>query len=523
MTDHLLDQAVELTRDHQLLLADLAARIEPYSNELAEAWAKIYRETAVRQPLPPDAVVRGIQEEAVRLFFGGLKGDLREYFASLLAWARQIAFSGLSYDRLLTLMRGYQRSGLPFLMRAYPIHAELQLALGALDDLYGALVTLIGAAYIEVAQGQLVRGVRLHALGQLASGAAHSLNNVLAAILGRMQLLLERTRDDELHSELQEVQRTAAIGAQMVRRLQDFARVGSEEKVVESDVNLLMRDAAEITRFLWRDQAEASGIIIDVVRDFAEVPPVLARPKELREVFTDLIINAIEAMPRGGLITLRTERKGNAVLVSVIDTGEGMSEATRLRVFDPFFTTKGSSHAGLGLSTAEGIVAQHNGAFTVESEPGRGTTFTLSLPVAQRMAKAAPKPTPAPVSTRAANILIIDDELMVRDIVAKFLTFHGYPVVVADSGPEGIAAFKENKFDLVLTDLGMPGMSGWEVAREIKRLNPKVLVVLMTGWAAGLDPEKVKEGGIDRVVHKPFDVDEVLTLIGEAVVLREKM
>lgn len=522
MTDHFVDQAVELTRDHQSLLADLATRIEPYANELAEVWAKVYRETAVRQPLPSDAVVRGIQEEAVRLFFGGLRaGDLHAYFASVAAWGRQNALSGLPYDRLLTLVHAYQRSGLAFLMRAYPIHAELQLALAAFDDLYSAMVMLIGAAYIEVAQEHLVHGARLRALGQLASGAAHSLNNLLAAILGRTQLLLVRTRDDESRDELQEIQRTAAIGAQIVRRLQDFARASHEEKFAETDVNLLMRDAAEITRFYWRDQAEACGIVIDVVKDFSSVPPVMARPSELREVFIDLIFNAIEAMPRGGLITLRTERKGNAVLVSVIDTGEGMPEATRLRVFDPFFTTKGPAHAGLGLSTARSIVAQHNGAFTVESEPGRGTTFTLPLPMSE--GKTAVTSERVSISTRAVNILIIDDEPTVREVVAKSLTFRGYRVVVAESGPDGIAAFKENGFDLVVTDLGMPGMSGWEVAREIKRLNPKVLVVLMTGWAADLDPEKMKEGGVDRIVHKPFDMDEVLGLVSEAVVLREKM
>lgn len=420
LTDHVLDQVVELTHDHQQTLADLAARIEPYA-QVAEVWANVYREAGVRQPLPPDETVHAIQEQAVQLFFGGLRaGNLRDYYSAFSAWGRQIARSGLPYDRLLKLVREYQRSGLPFLVRAYPRGPELQLALAALDDLYSGMVTILGAAYIEAAQEQLIHGARLRALGQLAGGAAHSLNNLFAAILGRAQLLSERTRDGEARAELQQIQHTATAGAHIVRRLQDFARASGDEKFVETDVNLIMREAAEITRFLWRDQAEANGVVIDVVKDFADVPLVLARPSELREVFIDLILNAVEAMPQGGLITLRTERKGNDVLVSVIDTGEGMPEATRLRVFDPFFTTKGPSHVGLGLSIAAGIVAQHNGRFSVESAPGRGTTFTLSMPIAIGLIEETLEGAPTP--TRAVNILIIDDEPTVRDIVAKFLS-----------------------------------------------------------------------------------------------------
>lgn len=522
LTDDVLDQVLELTRDHRQVLADLAARVEPYSKELIEVWTKVYRDAGVRQPLPPEESIRDIQNAAVELFFGGLReGNLREYYSEFIAWGRQIALSGLPYDRLLHLLHEYQRSGLPFLMRAYPPGPELQLAFKALNDLYNGMITVLGAAYIEAAQEQLIYGARSRTLGQLASGAAHALNNLLAAILGRIQLLIERARDPEAHSELQELQRTATIGAQMVRRLQEFSRESREEKFVETDVNLHLREAAEITRFMWRDRAELDGVVIDIVKDFADVPPIRAHPSELRGVFIELILNAIEAMPNGGSITLRTERKKNQVLISVTDTGEGMSEATRLRVFDPFFTTKGSTHAGLGLSTAAKIVAQHDGTWAIESDPGHGTTFTLSFPVARGLAKEPAAA--APPATRGVSILLIDDEPMVRDIIQKFLTFRGHRVAVADSGSEGIAAFKKEGFDLVITDLGMPGMTGWDVAGEIKRLNPKALVVLMTGWSADLDSQKVKESGVDRIVQKPFNVDDVLALVGEAATIREKM
>ncbi len=531
LTDVVLAQVLELTRDHRQVLADLAMRIEPHSDELIQVWTKVYRDAGMHQPPPPDEVIRDIQNAAVELFVGGLReGNLREYYSDFITWGRQVALSGLPYDRLLHLLHEYQRSGLPFLMQAYPPGPELQSAFKAVEDLYNGMITVIGAAYIEAAQEQLIFGARSRTLGQLAGGAAHALNNLLAAILGRTQLLIERARDPEAQSELQEIQRTATVGAQMVGRLQEFSREGREEKFVERDVNHLLREAAEVTRFMWRDRAELDGIVIDIVKDFADVPPIHAHPSELREIFIELILNAIEAMPNGGSITLRTERKGNRVLVSVIDTGEGMPEVTRLRVFDPFFTTKGSTHAGLGLSTAAKIIAQHEGTWTVESQPGRGTTFTLSFPVAKGLIRFTDSAAPsreaavtAPSPPRGVSILLIDDEPMVRDIIQKFLTFRGHRVAVADTGSEGIAAFKKEGFDLVITDLGMPGMSGWDAAREIKRLNSKVLVVLMTGWSADLDPQKVKESGVDRVVQKPFDVDDVLALVGEAATIREKM
>lgn len=530
LTDRVLDQVVELTRDHQQDLAELAARIGPMSGDLAQAWAKVYRESKVRQPLPPEPMVRAIQEEAVRRFFGGLcGGDLREYYASFLVWGRELASSGLLYDQVLVLLREYRRSGLPFLLKAYPLGADLQLALAALDDLFAGMVMVMGAAYVEAAQEQLMCGARVRTVGQLAGGAAHTLNNLLTAIVGHAQLLQHQAQDAESRRELQEIQRSASAGAQVVRRLQDFTSTRPEDKLVETDLNSLLKEAAEITRSLWRDQSEASGIIIDVVKDLGDVPVIMARPSEMRELVVALLLNAIEAMPRGGLITLRSERRGDNIVISVIDTGEGMSEATRLRVFDPFFTTKGPEHVGLGLSNATTIAERHMATLTVRSELGRGSAFTLAIPVARETEFKTPAagPAGAAVSVPAAKtgpyILVIDDEKPVRDVAVKFLTFRGYSVNVADSGPEGIAAFKKRPYDLVLSDLGMPGMSGWDVAREIKRLNPRSLVVLMTGWATELDQQKVKESGVDRVVHKPFDIEEIGALIDEAQGVREKM
>jgi len=521
LTQRVQAQILEQTINHRPILMDIATRIEPFTAEVIEVWSKVYREARVRDPLPPDEVVQGIQTAAVELFFGELKtGNLRQYFMDFESWGEQIALSGLSFDRVLKLLREYQRSGIPFLMRAYTAGPELEAAFNALDQLYSAMATILAATYIQSAQGQLIYGARSRALGQLATGASHALYNVLAAILGRAQLLSERARDTESRNELDDIRHTAAIGAEMARRLQEFARSGEDEAIIKVDVNLLLAQAADMTRFAWREQAEMDGLIIDIVKDFAEIPLVQARPSELRAVFIELLMNAVEAMPQGGVIALRTERKKDQVFASVIDKGTGMDEATRLRVFDPFFTTKSAPHPGLGLASASKIVSQYKGALTVESELGQGTTFTLGLPVAIEQDKVVEeiKKPEYPIS-----VLFIDDDPAEQSLIKKFLSYHGYRIDAAENGLEGMALVRRHPYDLVFADLGMPGMSGWQVAEKITQFHPRILVVLMTPWAVQLDPEKIKASGAHRVVHKPIALDDVLKIVQEAALLKEKM
>lgn len=521
LTNQVKYMIVDHTRDYEQLLIELAVRLEPFNKELIRAWTQVYTELHGNQPLPSQGMLEEMQQEAQRVLLGSLrKGNIAQYYADVQDWALRTAHSGMPYDRVTQLVREYLKSCLPFIRRVWQMGPEFELILGAVDDLYTGIATLVGAAYIQAAQEQLVRGARVRSLGELTIGATHALNNLFASILGRTQLLSELVRDPELKTELGEIQRAAASGAQMVRRIQDYARTNSEVKFTETDVNALIRDAAEITRFVWRDQSEASGIVIDVVKDLGDVPPVLARADELKEVLVSLIMNSIEAMPRGGLITLRTERKGDNVLVSVTDTGEGMSEERKLLAVNRFFTSREPPHSGLGLSNAAEVVSRHQGVLTVESNLAHGTTISLTVPIAPERSEL--KPFSATPAERTIKILIIDDEPTVRDVIGKFLVHRGYQVHAAESGREGIAEFKKTTFDLVVTDLGMPGQSGWQVAREIKRLNPKTLVVLMSGWAADVDARKLNENGVDRIVHKPFNVDEVLGLVEEAEALKAK-
>jgi CheY-like chemotaxis protein len=202
-----------------------------------------------------------------------------------------------------------------------------------------------------------------------------------------------------------------------------------------------------------------------------------------------------------------------------------MTEEVKKRVFDPFFTTKGVTNSGLGMSVSYGIIRRHGGEILIESEPGKGTTFIIHLPTGygeEKIEEKVLKPKPVQ-AVRSARILVIDDDESVRNILSQMLRAKGYQAEVASGGEEGIERFKKEKFDLVFTDLGMPGISGWEVGKTIKSLNPKVPIAMITGWGVELNREKMNESGIDLVVPKPFNFEQIGQLVAEAMELKERM
>jgi CheY-like chemotaxis protein len=238
------------------------------------------------------------------------------------------------------------------------------------------------------------------------------------------------------------------------------------------------------------------------------VSPVDGHPAELRQVLTNLILNAVDALPRGGTITIATRAAAGAVEVSVADTGVGMSEEVRRRIFEPFFSTKGPKGTGLGLAMVYGIVARHGGEVVVLSREGHGSTFTIRLPLGS--GRAEPGTAPLALAANAgARVLVIDDEEHVREALADMLRLTHHEVVVASQGFEGLEHFRAAPFDLVMTDLAMPGMSGWQVAQAVKALRPGVPVVLVTGWGVELPGEQLRANGVDRVMTKPFRIEEV--------------
>ena len=353
---------------------------------------------------------------------------------------------------------------------------------------------------------------KLRALGELASGVAHDFNNLLGAILGRSQILRRQGMDPKVDHDLAVIEKAAQDGRETVRRIQEFSRTRRDKNFEPLDLNEILRDALEITKTRWKDDAVLRKVTITPIFTETEGVRILGNASELREVFTNLILNAVDAMPQGGRLEASCRRAGEQVTAIVADTGVGMSEAVRQNIFDPFFTTKGASGMGLGMSVVYGIVTRHGGTIDVETALGKGTTFTLLFPATRErnVAAAGTDGASLPQLVRPGRILVVDDEPDVAAVVKDVLAMAGHEVDTALSGTSALQMIQLTAYDLVFTDLGMPDMSGWDVAEKIGVARPGLTVALVTGWGTSLDEADAAKRGISAVVHKPFEIDELV-------------
>ena len=420
-------------------------------------------------------------------------------------------------ERVLGVLGVMGRMAGPFseadhnLLRSFASHAAIALDNARLYDMATrALETL------QKSQDKIVQLERLRALGEMASGVAHDFNNILAAVLGQAQLLRPLLEDSALRRGVEVIEQMACDGARTVRRIQEFAKIRRGKAFETVAVNDLVHDVIESTRPRWKDQADARGIRYEVVRELAEVPTVAGDPSELREALMNLVLNALDAMPQGGTFHIRTASTEGSITITIADTGCRMSEEARRRAFEPFFTTKGAQRTGLGLSVTYGIVRRHGGDIEIHSREGEGTTFTIRLPVGKSAAVEREVEAP-PAPAKRAVILVVDDDEAVRDVLAGILTAQGHSVSLAANGKEGLDLFRNEHHDLVLTDLGMGEMSGWQVARAVKELSRETPVILVTGWGEELEPEAVREGSVDFVLSKPFRMEHALALVARAL------
>jgi signal transduction histidine kinase/ActR/RegA family two-component response regulator len=365
---------------------------------------------------------------------------------------------------------------------------------------------------------------KLSALGELASGVAHDFNNTLAGILGRAQLLLSTKEPEKIEAGLQLIIKTAKDGAKTIKRIQDFARQRRDHDFQPVSVDQLLLDVREITRPRWKSRAESEGVHIALELQLgSDEARVMGDESELREVLINMVFNAVDAMPQGGMITLSTRETNGAIEISAADTGAGMSEEVRSRVFDPFFTTKGKTGMGLGLAVSYGIIRRHEGTVEVQSEAGRGTTFRIMLPAAKPSAKSAAATageapaalTLVPREPGRTRILVVDDEDHVRDLLRDILESEGYQVSLAGGGHEALSLINVMAFDAVFTDLGMQGMSGWELAHAIRERDRAMPLAVITGWGEAVGSTERTAAEVDWVVTKPFDTAQILGIARE--------
>lgn len=370
-----------------------------------------------------------------------------------------------------------------------------------------------------------VQQERLRAFREMAGEVAHDFNNTLSGILARAQLLLADVQDPDVRRSLRMIEQVALEGAWVVRRFQDFSRTRPARPFQPVDLNQLVEEISNSARSRWSQQLTARGIVGEVRAEIAPVPVVSGDMAELRQVLTSMALNALDAMPEGGNLTFRTGREAGRVFCQVVDTGIGMSEQTRLHVFDPFFTTKREKGKGFGLSGAYAVVDRHGGEITVESEPGKGAVFTVWLPVAADAAEpvavparpAPAVPPPAPKAVPGAKILVVDDSEEVREVLRELLSRHGYTVVTSPDGECGLVELETRVFDLAMVDLGLPGISGLEVAHRLKSRWPTTRVALMTGYGDRMGSEDVKSKGVDFVLAKPFSLDQLRSVVDHAL------
>lgn len=356
------------------------------------------------------------------------------------------------------------------------------------------------------------RADKLRALGQLASGVAHDFNNSLAAILGRAQLLRRQTNEFALLRNIEIIQTAAQDAAATVRRIQTFARKSSAKEFELLDVASLLNDAVEITRTRWHNEARLRGLEYQVALDAEKGLLTNGSASELREVFVNLIVNAVDAMPNGGRLLIACTRDGESLKLRFADTGGGMPEDVREKVFEPFFSTKGAHGTGLGLSVSYSIIERHGGSIRVETEIGFGTTFLIELPAS--LMQTAPLAIPVEVSdSPSLAILVIDDEPSVRETLADMLMSLNHRVTLADGGRAALQELTRNNFDLIFTDLAMPEMDGWETAREIRQVAKDLAIVMVTGYGTGTSPPQGENTLIDAILGKPFDFDQVSEVI----------
>ena len=356
----------------------------------------------------------------------------------------------------------------------------------------------------------------------MASGIAHDFNNTLTPILGFSELLisqpqrLENKEDTKRH--LQVVNTAAKDAAAVVTRLRDFYRNREESETLEEvAINDIVAQAISLTQTKWKDEAQANNLQILVETHLQDVPLIYADPSELRQATMNLILNAVDAMPEGGSLSIKTRYEGRYVALDISDSGIGMTEEVRNRCLDPFFTTKGVGGTGMGLATVYGIVQRHQGSIDIESELGKGTTFKVQLPIGSRSSVKTNENGAKPESISILNVLVVDDEPSIRYLLAEYLKSEGHTIETADNGQQGLEKFRESSFDLVITDRAMPEMSGDQLAAQIKEENPDLPVIMLTGFGVFMQDNGDRPKGVDLVLKKPVTLPGLMEAIKTVV------
>ena len=368
------------------------------------------------------------------------------------------------------------------------------------------------------AEQNMIRLERLRALGEMAQGVAHNFDNLLVGVLGYAQIIQMKTSDTDISQDAEHIVRNSLRAKDLVERLNIAVQGESDGTIHPVSVNGAVEKAVEAARPRWKDEPEAEGIAIKVTSDLGDVAQVRGTPTGLYDIVINLLFNAVDALPEGGEIRIRTANTASGVTLTVSDDGIGMEEETCRRVFEPFFTTKADVGTGLGLSTVHTILTRWGGGIDVTSVPAGGTTFTVHLP-AWEGPVTDPDEASGKVEGRRGRVLVVEDEEVVCQVLSDLLS-DDYDVKVIMNGKEAVEGFTSGRWDVALIDLGMPEMPGDRVAEAVSAADPAVATVLITGWELESDDPRVS--AFDLRLQKPFSpVEQVAETVRQAMRLHD--
>ncbi|MEJ0084767.1 MAG: response regulator [Pseudomonadota bacterium] len=384
---------------------------------------------------------------------------------------------------------------------------------------------------LRQAQQALIQQERLRALGQMASGIAHDINNAISPIALYTEALLEReTLSERARGYLTTIQRAIDDVAQTVGRMREFYRPREQElQLADVELNPLIQQVVDLTRARWNDLAQQRGVMIELKSTLAaNLLTIRGAENEIRDALTNLIFNAVDALPQGGLIEIRTRTENVAgphgdeqfVHLEVVDSGVGMDEETRRRCLEPFFTTKGDRGTGLGLAMVYGMAKRHSAGLDIDSALGKGTTIRLSFRPGTTQAAATGRNAQPMFTTRSLRVLLIDDDPALIESLRSALQDEGHKVATAGGGQAGIDSFREAQkvgklFDVVITDLGMPYVDGRQVVASVRSMSPGTPIILLTGWGQHVASETEKPPQVDRLLGKPPRIRELRAALAE--------
>lgn len=382
------------------------------------------------------------------------------------------------------------------------------------------LGNIVHSMHIEKA---LIENQRLGAIGEMASSVAHDFNNSLQAMYGNIELAIRNSGiDKNILPNLETIKTIVDDAAARVKLLQRFSG-NNQTKREYSEVNIksLIEEVLEQTRPLWKDDAEKKGLSFTVTTKYTKIPDIFGNTAELRTALFNVLKNSIEAMPLGGIISIETGKKSKTVFITITDSGTGMDQETKTKIFQPFYSTKGFEIGrGLGMSSVYGTVKEHNGNIYIKNTAlGEGTSIEILLPFSQEKKRKEKGVIPAVGKEYTANkslakVLWVEDDHLIRTDVGNMLKMNGYTAKTASSGKKALEYLEKDTYDIVITDIGMPEMNGWQLADIIKeKYKGKIPVAVVTGWGSEIDDVKMKQHGVLHVIAKPFMFNQIEKLL----------